>query len=262
MRDFLKNKEKQSSVCGFFAMLLAMCVVGSYYLQYSHDLYWVKLLTYAILTLCSGYVFASSLLRKDTVETIAALGLMLVLLFSEIESVFWLTKRADWRKTAEAIALAFKAFGTFTLIDILVFNRAFIKKVPYIVTSAVLLFVTAIVKSLPIIFTSLTTGFLAENISILNTFFYIVVTLYGLSAIVLGIIQIIKKNNKFNIWASMCYSLSVFMLGVFGVLRQLGYDAVQLSKNTAILFEIGSMMLIIAVVNYNQPVKKNNSKQR
>lgn len=252
------NKEKQGSVCAFFAMLLSMCIVGSYYLQYSQDLYWVKLFTYAIMILCGGYLFASSIARKDNVEAAATLGLLLVFIFSELESMFWLTRRADWRKMAEAISLAFKAFGSFTMIDILVFNCTFVKKLWYIVMSVILLLVPAILKSLPIVVTSLTNSFLAENISLLNIVFNLCVVLYGSVVIIISLIKIIRKDSTFAIYASLCYALSVFLYGAFGVLRQLGYDAVQWSKNTAIVFEIGAMMLLIAIVNYNKPVHKKN----
>lgn len=258
LKEFLKNKEKQGGICAFFAMLLAMCVVGSYYLQYSQDLYWVKLFTYAIMILCGGYVFASSVVRKDTFEATAMFGLLLALVFAEIESVFWLTRRADLRKAAEALSLAFKAAATFTLIDVLVIKSALIKKVWYIIVSVVTLLIPAIVKSLPLVVTSLVDGFLAENISILNIIFNAFVIIFGLAAIVLCFIKIAKKEGTFAVYASMCYALSIFLYGAFGLLRQIGYDAVQWSKNTSILFEIGAMMLIIAIVNYNKPVNKKS----
>lgn len=252
MKDFLKNKTKQGSVCAFFAMLVTMCLVGSYYLQYSQDLYWIKLFTYAMLFLCSTYVFASSVILKEKEEKLASLGLMIVLFFSFAENVFWIIKRAEWRMTAEAISLAFKAFGVVTMIDVVALKKNFITKWWYILSGIVLLLVPAVLKSMPLNITALTGSFLANNITVINVVFNTAVAVFGLFTLLLSVLQIIKKKYEFVAWSSFLYSLSVFLLGVFGVLRQIGIDAVQWSKNTLMLFELGVMLLLIAIVNFRK----------
>jgi len=263
LKDFLKNKTKQGSVCAFFAMLVAMCLVGSYYLQYSQDLYWIKLFTYAMLFLCSTYVFASSVILKQNEEKLASLGLMIVLFFSFTENVFWIIKRAEWRMTAEAISLAFKAFGVITMIDVITFKKSLITKWWYILSGIILLLIPAVLKSLPLNITALTGSFLANNITAINVVFSSIVAVFGLFALILSVLQIIKKKYEFVAWSSLFYSLSVFMYGIFGVLRQVGTDAVQWSKNTAMLFELGVMLLLLAIVNYRKSsAEPKNVKKR
>lgn len=262
MKEFLKSKEKQGSVCAFFAMLVAMCLVGSYYLQYSQDLYWVKMFTDLLLIVCGIYVFASSAALKEKEEKYAAFGLVVVLFFVLIESIFGVIKRAEWRMTAEAVSLAFKTFGTFTMLDVVLFKTNFIKKWWYVLSSVILLLIPAILKSLPLNVNAFSNGFLAENISTITILFNAIVAVFGLVALVLAVIQIIKKNCTFAASASLCYSLSVVLYGTFGILRQVGVNAVQWSKNTAILFELGTIMIFIAIVNFRKFTPNKVSKKK
>ncbi len=65
VRELFTDKSKEKGICAFFTMLLAMCMVGSYYLQFSRDIYWVKLVTYVVLLICSVYVLVFSVKNKE-----------------------------------------------------------------------------------------------------------------------------------------------------------------------------------------------------
>ena len=260
MKEFFNSKERQVGVCAFFTMLVAMCMIGSYYLQYSQDLYWVKLFTNIVLLLCSGYVFTSSAMLNEKNEKYAALGLFIVIFFALVESVFGIIKRADWRMAAEAITMAVKAFGVITMLDVITFKKNLIKKWWYILTACILLLTPAVLKalSLNVLAERVTTEFFSAVNLILNGF----VGLFGLGALVLAVVQIIKKNNTFIAWSSGCYSLSVFLYGALGILKKIGLDTESFFKMTTMIFEAGVILLLISIINYNKPVAKKISKKR
>lgn len=257
MKNFLAIKEKQASVCGFFAMIIAMCFVGSYYLQYSQDLYWVKLFTDICLIICGVYVFASSCVRNDKIETSAAACIIIILFFAFLENVFWLIKRAEWRMTAEAISLAFKSFGVTIMLDEITIKKSLVKKWWYILSSVILLLLPAVLKSLPLLVDTLSTSVSEEKIALITIAFNGAVLLYGLFALVVAIIAIVKKNNALVAWSSACYSLSVVLFGLFGILRQAGINAAQWSKNTAVVFELGIILLLVSIANYGKHSNKS-----
>lgn len=260
MREFLKDKSRESGVCAFFTMLLAMCVVGSYYLQYSGDLYWVKLFTYALLLICTVYVFVFACVNKEKDVKIAAGGFIAVFVLALLESIFGVMSRADFRIAAEAITIALKAALVFTLLDSLVLGGALIKKWWYVLLSVVLLLVPAVLKALPMLFTALSNGFLGNNITNITIVFNALVAAFGVAGIVFAAIQIAKKQYTYISWSALLYSLSVLMYGIFGILR-IYMNAEQWTKNTAMLFEVAAVLLILAMANLHKPALKKAKKK-
>ncbi len=260
MRELLTEKNKEVGVCAFVTMLLAMCIVGSYYLQYTQDVYWIKLFTYVLLLLCSGYVLAFAWINKEQNVKSAVTGLIIAFVFALAESIFGVISRADLRIATEAITIAVKAALVFTLLDALVFGSALIKKWWYILLSVILLIIPALLKALPVLFTSLANSALGENITVITIVFYAFVGLFGIAGAVFAIIQIARKQYTFVSWSALLYSLSVLLYGIFGILR-IYMDAEQWTKNTAILFEVASILLILAAANQNKPASKKIKKK-
>lgn len=261
MTKLFSDKKTEISVCAIFTMLLAMCMVGSYYLQYSSDIYWVKSFSYVLLLLFSLYVFVFSMLNKEKNEKFASLGLLIATVFALTENVMGLLSRADLRVAFEAIALAFKAFVVFTLLDVLVFKTNLLKKWWYYLIGLVLLLVPAMFKALPMISAYLSSVITADQIKLFTCIFNIVVSVFALTALVISVIAIIKKVQPFSCWSALIYNISVLLYGIFGLLRALGINAEQATRNTAIAFELGTVLLLLAIINLNKPVEKKSNKK-
>lgn len=261
MTKLFCDKKTEISVCAVFTMLLAMCMVGSYYLQYSSDIYWVKSFSFVFLIVFSLYVFIFSAINKEKNEKLASLGLLIATFFGLAENITGLLSRADIRVALEAIALAFKAFTVFTLLDVLVFKTNLLKKWWYYLIGFVLLLVPALFKALPMISTYLSSVITADQIKLFTCIFNIIVVIFALTAIVVSVIAIIKKIQPFSCWSALTYSVSVLLYGLFGFLRAVGINAEQATRNTSIVFELGTVLLLLAIINLNKPVQKKTNRK-
>lgn len=262
MKEFFKDKSKASGMCAFFAMIVAMCIVSSYYLQYSSDIYWVKLFTYGILLVCGACLLAFSVVNKEKTEKNALISLIVILVFAIFESIAGVMGRADLRVSAEAIAFAAKAFGSFIMLDAVTFKTNLMKKWWYILIGVILLLVPAILKTLSLCVTSLSTGFIANNIEYINIIMFSAGVLFGLVAFVFSVIKIVKKQDTNVAWATLIYDLSIVLFGVFGALRILGFNLSQWSRNTAMLFEVAVVVMYIIISTYTKTTKKKVTKKQ
>lgn len=261
MTKLFHDKKTEISLSAIFTMLLAMCMVGSYYLQYSSDIYWVKAFTYFLSLLICGYVFTYSIVNKEKDEKYASLGLLLTVIFALTENIFGILSRADLRIGFEAIAIAFKGFIAFTIIDILVLKTSLIKKWWYILIGVILLFVPAILKGLPMNVASLSAVFTADHIRIITLTFCGAVSVFGICGFICSVIGIAKKINNFACWSALIYDISVILYGLFGILRVLGIDAEQATRNSALVYELGLILLLLATINLNKPAQKLPNKK-
>lgn len=261
MTKLFHDKKMEVSISAIFTMLLAMCMVGSYYLQYSSDIYWVKAFTYLLALFFCGYVFTYSILNKEKDEKYASLGLLLSVIFALTENIFGIISRADLRIGFEAIAIALKAFAAFTLIDVLVLKKNLIKKWWYILIGIVLLVVPAILKGLPMNVASLSAVFTADHIRIVTLILCGSVLLFGVFALVCSVIGIVKKTNSFACWSALVYDVSLILYGLFGILRVLGIDAEQATRNSALAYELGLILLLLAAINLKKPAQKLPTKK-
>lgn len=262
MKELLYDKSRQTGVCTFFAMILSMCLVGSYYMQYTNDLYWVKLFTYSLLLLCAVYMLISSALQNRAVEKEIMISVLIILSAALIESIFGIIRRVEWRKAAEDIVLFVKATGVFVTYRIFNHEKNCIKRWIYLLISALLMLVPAIFKSIPLNISALSSGFLADNLIFISVIFYSVVILYGVLSAVPALIRIIKKKETFASWSVLIYDLSIILFGFFKILRLFGKNFEQASKNTAILFEVAIIMLMLSVAEYNKPKPKKSTKRK
>lgn len=260
VRELFTDKSKEKGICAFFTMLLAMCMVGSYYLQFSRDIYWVKLVTYVVLLICSVYVLVFSVKNKEKNAKSVAIGLTVLFGLSVVESIFGVLSRVDFRNAAEAAVIAVKAAFVFLLIDTTVLHKNMMKTPWYIALSAVLLLVPAILRILPICFSAMTNSALGQNVQLVIKIEHAIVALFGLAGVVFAIVSLARKQNTFVCWSSLLYGLSVLMYGVFGYLS-LYFNTNQWTLNTAMLFELSSILLILGAVNEYAPAPKKVKKK-
>ncbi len=261
MTKLFHDKNTEVSLSAIFTMLLAMCMVGSYYLQYSSDIYWIKAFTYILSLSFCGYVLIYSLLNKEKDEKYASLGLLLTVIFALTENIFGILSRADLRIGFEAIAIAFKGFVAFTLVDTIVLKMNLIKKWWYILIGIILLLVPAILKGLPMNVATMSAVFTADHIRVITLSLCGAVLAFGVFGLVCSVIGIVKKTNQFACWSALIYDISVILYGLFGILRVLGIDAEQATRNSAIVYEFGLILLLLATINLNKPAQKFPNKK-
>ncbi len=261
MTKLFHDKKTEVSLSAIFTMLLAMCMVGSYYLQYSSDIYWVKAFTYFLSVLFCGYVFTYSIVNKEKDEKFAALGLLLTVIFALTENIFGILSRADLRIGFEAIAIAFKGFAAITLVDTLVLKTNLIKKWWYILAGIILLLVPAVLKGLPMNVAAMSAIFTADHIRVITLSLCGAVFAFGILGLVCSVIGIVKKTNSFACWSALIYDISVILYGLFGILRVLGVDAEQATRNSALVYELGLILLLLASINLNKPAQKLPNKK-
>lgn len=262
MTKLFHDKKTEVSMSAIFTMLIAMCMVGSYYLQYSSDIYWIKAFTYLVSLIFCGYIFIYSLINKEKQETYASLALLLSIIFALTENIFGILSRADLRIAFEALAIALKGFAAFTIIDALVLKANLIKKWWYILLGVILLFIPAVLKGLPMNIASLSSVFTADHIKIITLTFCGAVSAFGIVALICSVVGVVKKINTFASWSALIYDISVILYGLFGILRVLGVNAEQATRNTALVFELGLILLLISAINLNKSVQKLPAKKR
>lgn len=271
MNKLLQNKKLEINICTFISFVVAIGIIGSYFVIFQlgnlqKDLSTMKLITYIPLFLLSVYSFVFSVKNKENGVKSVLLGIMAISLLVIVESFFGaLSTDLNGRMIFKFLGEAFSAIFVFMLMDSFYLTKAMVCRVWYWILSCVCLILPAIFICL--YWLESTREYVMEGYVLSIYTLHSAVLVYALIAIVLDSIILVKKNavqiSKFAIWSNFVYAVALACFSLLSILNIVfqGSGWVHLVDALRLLSDVGLLMILIASVkkydiNTTKTIKK------
>ena len=143
MNNLLQNKKNEINICTFISFVVAIGIIGSYFVIFQlgnlqKDLSAMKLITYIPLFLLGMYSFVFSVKNKEAGVKSSLFGVMFISLLFAVESFFGvMTTDLNGRMIFKFLAEAFSAVFVFMLLDSFRMTKVMVCRVWYWVVSCI-----------------------------------------------------------------------------------------------------------------------------
>ena len=206
MKKLLNTKSSVMSFTVLCAVLITLCAVSLYYMQYDITaINWIYVVIYSILFISALSI--TSILKNQKEKHLLSIGLVVYNFINLIGSTIFALTSTNYFIIINAAAISFFAVFSLSYTDSLAVKKSFNSSIIYNIIVPCIFIIPSIIS-----FT-----IKSQTNNMLAIIYFETVILFGIS-IILSVLNIIKQKHLFFSWTYFLFSLGVFLSNLLNIL--------------------------------------------